>query len=338
MKYFKIIIILLITRNVLAQDAHFSQYSEYPQYINPALAGLFEGNYRVNLGARSQWGFNGNAYKTIIFNADANLFRGNLSNDYMGAGIFLNSDRAGDGRFTTNAFGISVAYHKGLNDKFNHFISVGIQAGVRQRKLDVARLVFEDQYQNGSVNGNTAESGLNNLSLTFPDFSAGINYYVNATENITLYTGFSYNHIKKNNISFFNNTEEILQNRNSIYAGVDFLTNNNIEISPKFLYQFQNPSKELIAGLNFKYYIQNEYNKLPQYFSIGFFNRFSDAVFFVGKYSLYNFSIGLSYDINTSTLSEASNGKGGPEISIGYVGNINGNSRDFTKDIKCPSF
>lgn len=328
----------MFKKNLTAQDVHFSQYSEYPQYVNPALVGLFEGNFRVNLGAKSQWGFNNNAYKTIIFNADANLFRGNLSNDYMGAGIFVLSDKAGDSRFTTNAFGISVAYHKGLNDKFNHFISIGLQAGIKQKSMDLTKLVFEDQYQNGNTNGNTAETGLNNLSLTFPDFSAGINYYVNANDNITFYTGFSYNHIKKNNVSFYDNVEEILQNRNSIYGGIDFITNNNIEISPKILYQFQNPSKEIIAGLMFKYIMQEHYQKPAQYFAVGFYNRFSDAVYFVGKYSMYNFSLGISYDINTSTLSEASGGKGGPEISIGYIGNIGGGARDFTKEIKCPSF
>ena len=49
------IMALLMHTNLLAQDAHFSQYYTFAQNLNPALTANYEGSYRVALMHRNQW-------------------------------------------------------------------------------------------------------------------------------------------------------------------------------------------------------------------------------------------------------------------------------------------
>ena len=46
---------MLLGNDAFAQDPRFSQYNAAPQILNPAMTGLFNGNYRVSAIYRSQW-------------------------------------------------------------------------------------------------------------------------------------------------------------------------------------------------------------------------------------------------------------------------------------------
>ena len=46
---------IAITFDIHAQDRHFSQFFNSPIQLNPALAGVIDGTYRVNLNYRDQW-------------------------------------------------------------------------------------------------------------------------------------------------------------------------------------------------------------------------------------------------------------------------------------------
>jgi hypothetical protein len=49
-----------------------------------------------------------------------------------------------------------------------------------------------------------------------------------------------------------------------------------------------------------------------------------------------NLAIGVSYDVNVSTLKEASNMQGGAEITLFYTGNYN--DKGPAKKTVCPKF
>ena len=50
----------------IAQDFHFSQYHSSPLQLNPALTGLINGTYRMNINYRDQWNkLDGNNFKTV---------------------------------------------------------------------------------------------------------------------------------------------------------------------------------------------------------------------------------------------------------------------------------
>ena len=54
LRYIPILILTLIGGFVQGQDAHFSQYYLAQQELNPALNGLFQGQYRAGVQYRDQ--------------------------------------------------------------------------------------------------------------------------------------------------------------------------------------------------------------------------------------------------------------------------------------------
>ena len=56
-KIFSLIIFaaLFINADLSAQDKHFTQYFAVPTLTNPALAGAFQGRYRMGIVRRDQW-------------------------------------------------------------------------------------------------------------------------------------------------------------------------------------------------------------------------------------------------------------------------------------------
>src|SRR5690606_39989194 len=92
--------ILLCGHQVHAQDIHFSQFFEAPLLRNPALAGIFTGDYRVQGVYRDQWNSVTDAYKTGSLNGEYKKPVGK-SDDYLTLGLQLFYDRAGTVGWTT---------------------------------------------------------------------------------------------------------------------------------------------------------------------------------------------------------------------------------------------
>ena len=56
MKHISLLILFgLFTSVIFAQDKHFSQFYASPMAMNPALAGAFDGKFRVGAIYRDQW-------------------------------------------------------------------------------------------------------------------------------------------------------------------------------------------------------------------------------------------------------------------------------------------
>ncbi|MGH2644329.1 MAG: type IX secretion system membrane protein PorP/SprF, partial [Chitinophagaceae bacterium] len=64
-----------------AQDIHLSQFYETPLLRNPALAGIFTGDYRVELVYRNQWASVTIPYQTGALSGEARFPIGN-DHDY----------------------------------------------------------------------------------------------------------------------------------------------------------------------------------------------------------------------------------------------------------------
>src|ERR1700741_4507852 len=59
-------LLLAVVCKMAAQtDPHFTQNYTYPMYINPALTGSGDGEYRASAIYRSQWGNVSNPYRTV---------------------------------------------------------------------------------------------------------------------------------------------------------------------------------------------------------------------------------------------------------------------------------
>ena len=89
----------MVACNLFAQDIHFSQFFETPLYRNPALAGIVDGDYRVQSVYRSQWNSVANAYRTGSLNAEYKMPVKN--DDYLTIGMQVFYDKAGSTGLTT---------------------------------------------------------------------------------------------------------------------------------------------------------------------------------------------------------------------------------------------
>ena len=77
-----------------AQDIHFSQFFEAPLLRNPALAGVFTGDLRVQSIYRTQWQSVTTPYQTVSLNGEYKMPVGK-GEDYMTIGGQILYDRAG---------------------------------------------------------------------------------------------------------------------------------------------------------------------------------------------------------------------------------------------------
>ncbi len=98
-----------------------------------------------------------------------------------------------------------------------------------------------------------------------------------------------------------------------------------MSLVPGFVYYMQGPSTELDAGISAKYYMIRQVgnsggtNKEANNFEFGIYYRMNDALIATLSLKLRYYTMGISYDINTSELNEVSSGRGAFEISIKYI-------------------
>src|SRR6188508_757804 len=84
----------------LAQsDPHFTQYYVYPAWLNPALTGAFDGQYRVSGIYRNQWGNISNPFSTFGFSGEISMDKN------INVGVSVMKQTAGDG-----GYGYTTAY------------------------------------------------------------------------------------------------------------------------------------------------------------------------------------------------------------------------------------
>ncbi len=86
-----------------AQDIHFSQFFEAPLWRNPSLAGIFNGDIRVQAVYRDQWNSVTNAYKTGSLNAEYKIPIGK-GDDFFTTGLQILNDKAGTIGWVTTQF------------------------------------------------------------------------------------------------------------------------------------------------------------------------------------------------------------------------------------------
>lgn len=75
--------LLFICHNSFSQDIHFSQFFETPLLRNPALAGIFGGDFRIQGVYRNQWNSVTVPYQTASLNVEYKLPVGKSDDFYL---------------------------------------------------------------------------------------------------------------------------------------------------------------------------------------------------------------------------------------------------------------
>jgi type IX secretion system PorP/SprF family membrane protein len=341
--------------DVGAQDPHFSQWYASPLILNPAMTGLFNGNYRFSAIYRSQWASvlsneSTPLYRTYSASFDMRTNRAFDDHDAFGVGLYFLGDKAGDLNFGTNNFGLSVAYMRALDYDKKHWLSLGFQGAMTQRRIDFSKaqlgVQWDGQQWDGTLPG--FETFINDNFL-FYDVSIGLLYYWLAGDRSDLYAGFSVFHL--------NQPQESFQDDGNVTVPMKFVGNigahfplgerSNVDLLPKVITMIQSKFVEMNFGAEVKIFFEkreprgNAFYIGGMYRMVGGDSQFGDnalnseAFIITTAFDYQGLTIGASYDVNVSELSNASNTRGGFEIAIAYTGAFD---KRGPKTLYCPKF
>lgn len=318
----KCLLILLIAfsaRTAFAQDPHFSQFFASPLTLNPAFTGLFSGDYRVAANYRSQWYTISTPFTTGTVSLDFPIMKNIIPvSDIWGVGVLALYDQTGGGGLMNTYFSASTAYHKALDGIGNQTLAIGFQAAYVQKRLDFSKLKFENQLTNQGFDP-TLPSGeyFNNSNFSYPDFNVGVLYNGLIGESSNVYFGASYYHITTPNESFLGENNK-LSSRYTVHGGGGFPINTMLRLYASALYMGQGSATEITAGGALGVLVNGLPND-PTTLYIGSWMRYNDAINPYVGLEIGDFHVGVSYDINISSLKSASQSQGGMEISLIYT-------------------
>jgi type IX secretion system PorP/SprF family membrane protein len=300
-----------------------------PMYLNPANAGL---DYDFDAGViyRQQWKSIAKPFNTYGISISGRNNK-KKKKGILGAGFDCYYDKSGDAVFTTLTTGLSLAYHVKLNSKSK--LSSGVKVNFNQKKINNPNFQWGAQYDGQDYNASflTGESLQNIQSTNFFDLAGGINYkfqigekYMTANNRKIIDIGIAGFHLNRANTALYNNYTDRINSRYIAYFNCFFgIPNSNLSILPKGYFQIQGGHKEFMAGVLFNIKTKEE-SRITGFvsasaFNLGILYRGKDAVIGVFQYEIKNYIIGISYDINASKLTNASNGRGACEISLRFV-------------------
>ncbi len=298
------------------QDIHYSQFDLSPINLNPAQTGQFVGDYRFIGNYRTQWSSVTIPYNTFSFGADARNF---LPTKNIAGGIQINQDKTGDSRLKTFQANLSGSYLLPINEDSSQNISFGIQTGLTNKTIAYDALFFDAQYDGYAYNPalSTQENFLKN-SKTYLNLNTGIAYFHQIEKRKTISGGIALFNITKPNQSFYNENSVKLDRRLVLHTNAEWKVAEKINILPSILLMRQGKYTEFNFGGSVKY-ILTDFIGLYRTVWFGMFYRNKDAGYLTAGMDYDNWKIGLSYDINTSTLVPASRRRGGFELALIYI-------------------
>ena len=315
MKKLVLILLLYSSVSVKSQDVHFSQFSKSTFLLNPSLSSFQENDYKVTLQRRSQWESVAEPFKTLSISAE----RKDLFPSHSIGIQFLN-DIAGDAKFKTTGFNFS--YSKLFKITKINLLSIAAGAGIFQRSLSFEDLIFSQTeiYEN--------------INFWFPEVNLGISNQYRVNKKITVVNGISLFHLNKAKQSLTGDNNVRLNRKANFHSSLYHSTNQTLLLSPKIFYSTQDKEHEFIFAFDTEYLLKGDKNIILK---SGLSYRWTDAIIYNFGAEIDSFDCLISYDINTSSLSEATNNKGGFEFSLVYVWDIKQKEKTVQPK-QCPKY
>lgn len=322
-----VLVLVWVANASRAQDAHLSLYDAAPLFLNPAMTGVMEGNWRLHGQYRTQWkSVNFKPYNSALISFD-------MPYKKWGFGVQLSNFRAGIGNYNALQGTISVAYSTAMDKRKRHHIAFGVQGGVVQKSLEYQLLSYNNQYSTN--NGGEFDMNIDALedfegqSLVTEVVNAGLLYF-NAKQEAKLnpFFGISVFNLTEPQESF-NQEDNRLAMRFYGHAGTRINFTELFYVLPKVLVMNQQDYWEQTYALDLGYYLKGS----DMYLTAGALFRTvgwpgntsaasimaSDAVLVAVGAKMENIVLKVGYDINISSLSTVSNGRGGFEVSLTYI-------------------
>jgi type IX secretion system PorP/SprF family membrane protein len=259
--------------------------------------------------------------------------------DVWGVGIMAMTDKTANGILTSNYLSLSTAYHKSLDEDGLNQIGVGFQGTYATKRLDGTQLHFEDGLlDNGAWTVSPSEPiNTQVVNIHYFDMNAGLLYNGSSNGSNNYYVGASVYHVNRPKVSFLGSDTFFLQPRLTVHGGGSF----NLDQSNNFLYfsglySRQAAATDIVVGGAFAINANNDVNNPTNVYvgSWARFNNVTDALIPYVGLEFGSFSVGLSYDVNISSLKSASQSRGGVELSLIYIKHAS----DGHHSVPCPKF
>lgn len=316
MKIFKKILVafcILVNSQGFSQDFHLSIYDGAPLYLNPSLTGVVEGSWRIHTHYRTQWkAVNFKPYVTGLVSFD-------MPYKKWGFGGQIVNYRAGIGNYNALQGLVSAAYTVSLDRSQYHNITFGLQTGLTQKSVVHQLHTFDNQYttNNGGIFDNTLPNGesFNGQSFVIPELNFGAMYYFSKQQSkLNPFIGASVFNLIQPKESFFGASND-LPLRLYVHSGVRVNITETFYVIPKVLFMQQKKFSELTLAGDVGFYL-----KAPEVFLLGgiVYRNKDAAVISIGARKI-NYIVKFAYDINLSSLTSASTGRGGFEVSFTYM-------------------
>lgn len=304
-----ILSILFASITMQAQDIHFSQFYNSPLTANPTLTGLMDGKYRLGVIYRNQWRSVSTPYTTVSASFDMPVKT--LGNgDKLGVGGVLFYDKAGAADLSTFNFNASFAYHKSLSKTGAHYLSLGVQAGLTQKRYDLSNEIFADQVNGGlQVDGSTQDPAADG-NIIHENLNVGLSYSGKLSKNAKLFLGGAVFNITQPNESFGGLSGQKLPMRYVGNGSLEIVIKEKIALLPSAIYMLQAGASEVNLGMGLQYRTA-DFRAL-----LGVYYRINDAIIPVAGLEYKGLAVTFSYDYNNSGLDIASSGKGAWELSL----------------------
>lgn len=321
-RYYKTLVITLLSLSGMAlsaQDIHYSQFHNAMMNINPGQTGVFNGDQRFTAIIRDQWRSVPVPYLTIGAAYDMRLSSYKYRNRFFGVGAYFNYDKAGDSNMSLVNFALNGSYSHVIDPK--NIISGGLGFAINQRRFNEGDLRWDTQWDGDTHRPDLpSQENFDAMNKFFVDINLGINYRHQVSSRTWINVGGGAYHLNQADQSYYslNQDDTALPIRWTGSIHSSFQLTQGFDIMVNGLYQTQNPYEEIVVNGIARLYISNKPGK-HYILDLGAGLRVGDAFYPLAGFQYNNWYVAVSYDVNTSFFEVATNGRGGPEVSVRYI-------------------
>jgi len=293
-----------------AQDAQISQYDASPVMFNPANTGMLKfTDLRIAALYRSQWSSIATSFNTFAASFDM------AANERFGVGgVFINTDEANV--ISTSNFLFSGAYQVSDPNQTKYILSAGVQVGFLYKRVNTNGLIFDSQFDGYNFDG-ALPSGESFARTTrfMLDANVGISYKsTDRRKKINPNADLAVFHVTAPDESFIGDEKSKLPLRWMGSVGARIEINRQLMLDPAIIYQRQREAQQFLFNAIANYSFQST----PYQVIGGLGYRTNDAVI-IHAGIRHNANIfRISYDVNTSELSDYSKNRGALEFTVIY--------------------
>lgn len=301
--------LILAAVGMQAQDIHWTQFNMSPLMLNPAMAGNFHGTARLSGIARTQSNsIADEAFLTYGASVDAPIIKGLRENDWVGIGLSLAADKAGQLAMGIQSQSVSGSYHYALNKKATSYLTLGIQMESYGRKI-----------------GDPQAAELRDQTVMLPNttdfkkatgYVGGLMYTTTMSKRTKLRVGGKVARLGKVNVGVGNGGSYEVPSRITIHGDLDHQVGPRTKITPAVLYETYGSASAFVAQAKGKYLINQ---KKDMDFTAGLGYRFGDALEVLLGMGIGDLEVGFAYDLPVSGQASEAIPLGGLEVAVNYI-------------------